>query len=226
MDGRHIDSDPAVRQVAFAILLHPNPVGIGHIQETLRWDEPRVRNATALLEDDGLLTHELSPTSGRSLFNALAEAWCCDQPEASLASAPRPGGPSGQSERLMLGLTDPEHEPGWALGGTHAARAWKIPITISEPVEHFYVPSENRLREAEELVGRASGAAGAYARATPFFWITGHRFDGARRGLLDSHWPIVHPLVSALEIATLEPDALRYWRDVPPEVAHQPWSQP
>lgn len=226
MNGRHIDTNPAVREVAFAILLHPNPSGTQHIQETLRWDEPRVRNAAALLEDDGLLTHELSPMARRGLFTALANAWCCDQPEAALASAPPAVTSTAQSALLTLGLEDPEHEPGWALAGSHAAQAWRIPVTTVDPIPHFYVPSENRLREAEDQIGRATGAVGAYARVAPMYWITNNRFDGARRQLLNSDWPIVHTLVSAVEVAVTEPSALRAWRDVPDSLRHAPWMQP
>jgi len=226
MNGRHIDTNPAVREVAFAILLHPDPSGTQHIQETLHWNEPRVRSAAALLEDDGLLTHELRPMVTKDLFAALADAWCCDQPEAALATAPPPVASTAQSELLMLGLRDPEHEPGWALAGSHAAHAWRIPVTSVDPIQHFYVPSENRLREAEERLGRATGAVGAYARVAPMFWVTNHRIDGARRRLLNSEWPIVHPLVSALEVAVTEPAALWAWRDVPASLRHTPWNQP
>jgi hypothetical protein len=111
MNGMHIDSDPGVRAVAFAVLLHPDPVGTEHIEQTLRWDSERVRQATDYLQGDGLLTHELRPTSGKRLFRALSDVWCCDQPEASLASAPNPGIGNRAAELLMLGLADLD-EPG------------------------------------------------------------------------------------------------------------------
>ena len=126
----------------------------------------------------------------------------------------------------MLGLSDPENEPGWALAGNIAARAWGIPVADSDQIPHFYAPSEPYLRLAEERLGRASGAAGAFARTTPMFWITGHRIDGVQRRTINSEWPIVHPLVTALEVAGTDPDVLKAWRDIPSEVAHQPWAQP
>lgn len=222
----HLDSDPDVRAAAFVVLLRADPVGLEPITTTLRWDDERARAAAARLEDDGLLTHELRPTSTKRLFHELARVWCCDQPEASLARVPGPSLGRDGTEALMLGLGDPENESGWALAGDIAARAWGIPLADSSQIPHFYAPSEPYLRQAEERLGRASGAAGAFARTSPMFWITGHRIDGARRGMISSEWPIVHPLVSALEVARTGPHVLEAWRDIPSEVAHQPWAQP
>ena len=217
MNGRHIDTNPAVREVAFAILLHPNPSGTQHIQETLRWDEPRVRNAAALLEDDGLLTHDLSPMAPRGLFTSLANAWCCDQPEAALASAP-PRCRFYRPERTTDARTRRSRTRAW-LGVSRQSRRTRM----AHSSEHGR--SDPALRGGEQI-GRATGAVGAYARVAPMYWITNNRFDGARRQLLNSEWPIVHPLVSALEVAATEPAALRAWRDVPDSLRHAPRMQP
>lgn len=226
MSELHLDSDLDARAAAFAVLLRPDPVGLEPIMTTLRWDEERARAAAVRLEDDALLTHELRPMSTRRLFLQLARVWCCDQPEASLARAPNPSVGRDGSQALMLGLDDPEDEPGWALAGSLAARIWGIPVVVSNQIQHFYAPSEKYLRLAEEQFGRAPGAAGAFVRVTPMFWVTGHRIDGAKRKLTNSEWPVVHPLVSALEVAGTDAKALDGWRDVPPELDHRPWAQP
>jgi hypothetical protein len=222
----HLDSDPDVRAAAFAVLLCHDPVGLEPITTTLGWDEERARAAAVRLEDDGFLSHELRPTSTRRLFNELARAWCCDQPEAPLARAPGPSLGRDGAELLMLGLNNPENEPGWALAGSLAASAWGIPVVVANQIRHFYAPSEPYLRLAQERLGRASGAAGAFVRVTPMFWITRHRIDGAKRGLINSEWPVVHPLVSALEVAGTDSHVLDGWKDIPPEVDHRPWDQP
>jgi hypothetical protein len=205
------------------VLLAPDPVGTEYIVELLGWPEDRVVRATTLLQDDHLLTHEARPTVTKNLFKALADVWCVDQPEAGLADEPMPGN-SGLAEALMLGLSDPENEAGWALGGKLAAAAWGLPVGNTDGQLHFYVPSEPYLRRAETDLGRATGAGvRAMARVSPMYWITRNRIDGARRGLLNSHWPIVHPLVSALEVGSVDPGLLSAWVAVPPELAHRPW---
>jgi hypothetical protein len=174
------------------------------------------------MEEERLLTWELRPADTRSLFYQLASVWCEDQASVALAREPTP--PSGLSEMLVLGLGHPEHEPGWALSGKHAAAAHGIPVGSFPDVPHsFYVPSDAVARRAKQELGQANGSAvRVVITPSPMFWVTRHRVDGAATRLTSSHWPLVHPLVSALEVARENPVLLTGW-DPPSELAHRPW---
>lgn len=217
-----LGSDKDARQVAFVLLLHPNPVGLTPVTDAFGWDENHARVAMTRMEEEGLLTWEWRPADTRSLFYQLASVWCEDQVPVALAREPAPL--SGLNEVLMLGLGHPENEPGWALSGKPAAAAYGIPVGSFPDVPHsFYVPSEAVARRAKQELGQANGSAvRALITPSPMFWVTRHRLDGTRGRLTQSHWPLVHPLVTALEIARDAPELLNGW-DPPAALSHRPW---
>ena len=215
-------SDKDARQVALVLLLHPNPVGSTPVTDAFGWDEDRARVVLTRMEEERLLTWEWRPTVPKSLFFELASVWCDDQ--APVALAREPMALSGLSEVLMLGLGNPEGETGWALGGKHAAAAYGIPVgSFPDVPQCFYVPTEAIARRAKQELGGANGSAiKAVITPSPMFWVTRHRVDGAERRLTNSHWPLVHQLVSALEVARDNPALLTGWVP-PPELSHRPW---
>jgi hypothetical protein len=217
-----LGSNKDARQVAFILLLHPSPVGPTPVTDAFGWDENHVRSVMTRMEEEGLLTWEWRPADTRSLFYQLASVWCEDQASVALAREPVPL--SGLSEVLMLGLAHPESQPGWALSGLHAAAAYGIPVGSFPDVPHsFYVPSEAVARRAKQELGQANGSAvRAVITPSPMFWVTRHRVDGAAGRLTNSHWPLVNPLVSALEVARENPVLLTAW-DPPSELSHRPW---
>jgi hypothetical protein len=227
----NIDTSPTARTVAFGLLLAPAEFAPEAVADRLGQSVEYVNQARALLEDDNLTNYEGRPHSGR-LFGALASAWCNDQPEIGVRSEPAPGN-TNTNEQLCLGLEDVEVTPGWALGGMAAAAAWTVPVH-GQPISprHFYVPNKMYLDAAVGQLGAVleGEVAKAFVRQDPIAWIARHRFDPTKLTLSNTHWPIVHPLVAALEVAALEVELnlkksalLNAWVNLPPEVAHRPW---
>jgi hypothetical protein len=129
------------------------------------------------------------------LFWALAGAW---QPERhALADVPSPG------SRLELGLSSLD-DPGWAVTNTVAAAAWGAPVVVASgaPLD-FYVPSERDLRSAlQELP--AAGTADerrCTAAVAPTLLAVRPRYDATSMSTSWLHWPLVHPLFVALDLA-------------------------
>jgi hypothetical protein len=104
------------------------------------------------------------------------------------------------NDALHLGVDDPEHERGWALGDTWAAIAYEAPI--SAPLKYppdLYVPDRATLRRATQLLGTAASPRdrAATLRVAPVPFVTSRRVDEPNR----STWPLTHPLFVALDLA-------------------------
>jgi hypothetical protein len=145
--------------------------------------------AAALVEDDG---RPLLP----ELFRELADAW--KPVRYALAELPR----AGTRLATSMGL-DALDQPGWGVGSTVAAAAWSAPVVVaSSAPPDFYVPNEGdlraarqELREAKSLEERACTVAVA-----PSTLVVQPRYDhGSNAPWL--HWPLVHPLFVALDLA-------------------------
>lgn len=133
------------------------------------------------------------------LFWALAGQW---RPESvDIATLPdRGSGPI--SAALQLGLEDPEHGQGWALGDTLAAIAYGAPVSVSGAYPpDLYVPDRATLLRATQLLGLAPSRPqrAATIRLAPVQLVTGRRVHLNQRA--KTPWPLVHPLFVALDLA-------------------------
>jgi hypothetical protein len=172
------DDIPGVREIARRGELAPSTVST-----TLAG----LRRAS-LIEDDG---RPLVP----ELFWELASVW--KPARHAFAEVPAPG------TRLELGLHSLD-EPGWAVGNTLAAAAWGAPVVVaSGAAPDFYVPDEQALRRAQRELPVASTAEERHCTiaVAPTALVVRPRFDAASLSTSWLHWPIVHPLFVALDLA-------------------------
>jgi DNA-binding transcriptional ArsR family regulator len=172
------DRVPGVREIARRADLAPSTVST-----TLA----ALRRAS-LVEDDG---HPLVP----ELFWSLADAWTPER--HAFADVPTPG------TRLDLGLQSLD-EPGWAVGSTLAAAAWGAPVVVaSDAPPDFYVPEARDLRRAQRELPAASSAAERRCTiaVAPTALVVRPRFDAVSLSTSWLHWPVVHPLFVALDLA-------------------------
>ena len=154
------------------------------------------------LRESGLVDTEHRPVCP-DLFRALARRW---SPESvDLASLPRPGD-TPINDSLHLGLDDPEHQAGWALGDTLAAIAYGAPVSASGGYPpDLYAPDRATLRRARQLLGASSSRqerAGTL-RVAPVPMVTSRRVVWTAQET--AGWPLVHPLFVALDLAQ-DPD--------------------
>lgn len=172
------DHVPGVREIARRGDLAPSTVS-----NTLA----ALRRAS-LVDDDG---RPLVP----ELFWALAGAW---KPERhALADVPSP------TSRLELGL-DSLDNPGWAVANTVAAAAWGAPVVVASGAPpDFYVPNERDLRSArrELPAARAAEERRCTVAVAPTPLVVRPRYDATSMGTSWLHWPVVHPLFVALDLA-------------------------
>ena len=175
-----------VRQAAAALARAPSSVS----QEFVR------------LRGAGLVDTSHRPVSP-DLFRAVSRRW---RPESvDVASLPGPQ-VSPINDALRLGLDDPEHQPGWALGDTLAAIAYGAPMSASGAYPpDLYLPDRATLRRARQLLGAAASRSERVAtlRPAPVPMVTGRRVDWSTQA--NTNWPLVHPLFVALHLAQ-DPD--------------------
>jgi hypothetical protein len=172
------DHAPGVREIARLGDLAPSTVS-----NTLA----ALRRAS-LVDDDG---RPLVP----ELFWALAGAW---KPERhSLADVP------SRRSRLELGLGSLD-EPGWAVANTVAAAAWGASVVVASGAPpDFYVPNERDLRSALKELPAASTAEErrCTVAVAPTPLAVRPRYDATSMSTSWLHWPVVHPLFVALDLA-------------------------
>lgn len=154
------------------------------------------------LREAALVDGEHRPVSP-DLFQALSRRW---RPESvDVASLPEPGS-SPINDALRLGLNDPEHQQGWALGETLAAIAYGAPVNVTAAYPpDLYVPDRATLRRAVQLLGTAPSRLqrAATLRRAPVPMVTGRRVDWSTHN--GGPWPLVHPVFVALDLAQ-DPD--------------------
>jgi len=174
------DDPPGVREIARQGGLAPSSVS--EALADLR--------AASLVEADG---RPLVP----ELFWVLADAW---KPERhAFADIPRPG----RGTRLALGLDELE-ETGWGVCSTVAAAAWSAPIVVASaaPID-LYVPEESDLRAAQRELrpARTVDERTCTIAVAPSMLVVRPRYDNASMSTPWLHWPLVHPLFVALDLA-------------------------
>lgn len=151
------------------------------------------------LRRDGLVDEKHRVVDTR-LFWDVAERWGRSA-RTYLAQVPPPGQASRITTPLRLGLTDPEHSPGWALTDSAAAAAYGAPMAVrSDQRLDFYVPDDAVLRRAEQLLGAATSPAQAACavRVAPVPAVCARRVDHVANPF---GWPLAHPVFVALDLA-------------------------
>jgi hypothetical protein len=141
-------------ELASLLLMQPaRSYGVREAAAELCRAPSSVSQELARLRGAVLIDAEHRPVSP-DLFRALSRRW---RPE-SVDVAAVPGTESSPiNDALRLGLVDPEHQPGWALGDTLAAIAYGAPIGASGPYPpDLYVPDRATLRRATQLLGAAT----------------------------------------------------------------------
>lgn len=89
------------------------------------------------------------------------------------------------------------------MQGDLAAAAWGAPIPLQgDAPPDFYVPDDRALRLAKQLYGEApaNSGRGATVTITPVRYAVTHRYDVAERELSTTGWPVVHPVIAALDL--------------------------
>ena len=128
---------------------------------------------------------------------ALADAWKPDR--HAFAETPSPA--TGTRLELCLDSLD---EPGWGVGSTVAAAAWQAPVVVASGAPpDFYVPSEHDLRAAQREL-RAAHTVDERActiAVAPTVLVVRPRYDAPSPATPWLHWPVVHPLFVALDLA-------------------------
>ncbi len=192
----------AGRAVALCLLAADGKLSIRNIAAQIEMAVSTAATAVTNLREAALITQGSSEAVVPDLFWALADRWGHRNRTVSLLECPAPGD-AARTAQLGLGLDDIEHIAGWALRGDQAAAAWGAPIPLrGDAPPDFYVPDDRTLRIARQLYGEAPSDARRAATVTlaPTPWTVTHRYDLAARQLARTGWPVVHPVVAALDL--------------------------
>ena len=187
-------------EVAAALLMQPDrAAAVRSLARELSRSASTVSEVLTGLRRGGLIDAANTVTD-TALFWALADRWPTRR--IPLARAPlrddkELAGP------LRWGLTDVDHESGWALTGSVAAVAYGAPLaTRAGEVLDFYVPDQAIARRATTLLGHTESIAHAAATVSiaPVPAAVNRRITNPHPDT-DSGWPLAHPLFVALDLA-------------------------
>jgi hypothetical protein len=179
------------QELAVSLLLDPDdPPGVRAIARRGGFAPSTISRALTELRDLGLVRRDGRPVVP-DLFWALADQWA----PTWYALADRLDLSDARLQPLVTNVDDAD-QPGAAVTDTRAASAWKAPVVASgtAPVS-LYVTDRPMLDRVLEQAGRASRGVDRVAVA-PVRSALSHRF--VRAG---EPWPVVHPLVVALDLA-------------------------
>lgn len=209
-------------ELASLLLMQPDhSYGVREAAAELARAPSSVSQELSRLREAGLIDASNRPVTPE-LFHALSRRW---RPlSVDVTTVPGPG-PSPINDALRLGLDDPEHQPGWALGDTLAAIAYGAPVSATgDYPPDLYVPDQSTLRRATQLLGTAPTHQGRAAtlRVAPVPLVTSRRVEASTHATIE--WPWAHPLFVALDLAQ-DPDrgteALAAWE--PPGEWQRVW---
>ena len=190
------------QSVAVCLLAATGPMTVRGIAKETGVAVSSASTALAELRAEALVKESSTEPAGTELFWALAGRWSVRERTIALIEAPHPGDASRTSQ-LGLGLDDVEVTPGWALRGELAAAVWGAPLPLQgDAPPDFYVPDDRTLRIAKQLYGEAQANAsrGATITVASVRYAVTHRYDAAGRGLSNDEWPVVHPVIAALDL--------------------------
>jgi hypothetical protein len=156
-----------------------------------------VHDALSRLRDHALVEADGSPLVP-DLFEVVRGVW---QPERiPVLREPTPGD-------LGLGSDEDDDDDGggqgWAVGGDIAAAVSGAPIVVASGAPpDLYVPTQTLVNRAVRRLGAASYAErGATLAVAPSPLVTGNRMTTESVSAPWLHWPVVHPVVVALDLA-------------------------
>ena len=212
--------------VAVCLLAAAGPLTVRGIAKETGVAVSSVSTALTELRAEALVRESSTEPVVPELFWALAGRWGVRERTVALIEAPHPGDVTRTSQ-LGLGLDDVEATVGWALRGDVAVAAWgaRFPLQGDAPPD-FYVPDDRTLRIAKQFYGEAVANAGRGATVTvaPVRYAVTHRYDVARRRLSNTEWPVVHPVIAALDLTRSGARGQEILEDFePPEGFHRVW---
>lgn len=183
------------QELAVALLLSPDdPPGVRQVARQSGLAPSTISRVGKELRAAGLVRADGRPVTP-DLFWALAVHWAPDWVEIDQPMSPS----DPQLTDLGANLRDLD-QPGFAVSDTRGALAWGAPVVASaDAAPSIYVPDRSTRDRVLTDRGRApSSPTGAgWIAIAPVRSVTVPRF--ARRG---EPWPVVHPLVVALDLAT------------------------
>ena len=217
--GKSLDSQVA-KEVAICCLLTPDePHAVRQTARLIGRAPSAVSSAMTGLRDDGLLTAAGEPLIP-DLFHELLTVW--RRRVVALAALPNAG--VEDSQRLGLGLDEPEHTLGWALTDTRAAASWGMPIIArGDHPPDFYVPSDSVLRAARLRLGDADdpNVRACTVAVAPVRLACLRRLDHSRTS--KERWPVANHIVVALDIAQDKARGLEALQQWEPERIVRAW---
>jgi hypothetical protein len=185
-------------EVATALLMRPERApAVRNLARALGRSPSTVSEVLAALVRGGLINEDRTVT-GSDLFWQVADRWPTRR--VRLAAGPT-AGDTRIAKALRLGLTDVEHETGWALTDSAAAVAYGAPLAArSTEALDFFVPDEAIARRAATLLQTSEfpSRAAATVRVAPVPAVVRQRVDLKVSG---AEWPLAHPLFVALDLA-------------------------
>lgn len=179
--------------MAVWILMHPLKRGsVRALARELDCAPSTAHDALRRLQDAALVEPSGRPLTPE-LFWATSDAW---RPQRHYVSRE----PAPVDNDLSFNLGD--EEAGWAVSGDLAAAAWGARLALpSGTPPDFYVPSAV-LRRAIRRLGPTNWSDRAASLAVaPLAAATRERFDHASIATPWLHWPLVHPVIVALDLA-------------------------
>ncbi|WP_419554417.1 hypothetical protein [Candidatus Poriferisodalis sp.] len=217
--GKSLDSQVA-KEVAICCLLTPDePHGVRQTARLIDRAPSAVSSAMTGLRDDGLLTAAGEPLIP-DLFHELTTVW----KRRAIALAALPPTRAQASQRLELGLDEPEHTLGWALTDSRAAASWGMPILArGDHPPDFYVQSDSVLRAARLLLGDADDPAvrACTVAVAPVRLVCLRRLDHSQTS--KERWPVANHIVVALDIAQDKARGLEALQQWEPERIVRAW---
>lgn len=195
---RSIPNDPCAtsvgREVALELLMNPTEVpSVRGLARTIGRAPSSVSAVLRALRAQVLVDDQRRARTP-DLFWALAASW---RPQRyCLRGCPDPTDPDDDWS-YELGCTDLD-VPGWALGDTVGALAWRIPLLASgDYPPDLYVPDQRALMRAMHHFGEVAvvNSRACTVALAPAPAVCVRRFPGPGR------WPLAHPVVVALDLA-------------------------
>jgi len=192
-------STPAGLEVATALLMEPDGrPGVRDLARSLDRSPSTVSVILSALAAEELVDAERRVKDER-LFWRVAANWLPKR--EYLTNAPPPGSNSAITVPLGLCLDDVTRTTGWALADVAAAAVWGAPVaTRADQTLDFYVPDGRTVKRAVALLGvaKSPAAAACSVAVAPTPAVCSRRQDPVNNPY---HWPTVHPVFAALDLA-------------------------